>query len=79
MKAFVVLKPGETATAEEILNFCRQNLAKYKVPTQVEFREALPKSSSGKILRRILRQQEAGEPEGVPPFRFPVPGLKKDF
>jgi long-chain acyl-CoA synthetase len=79
VKAFVVLKPGETATAEEILNFCRQNLAKYKVPTQVEFREALPKSSSGKILRRILRQQEAGEPEGVPPFRFPVPGLKKDF
>jgi len=79
VKAFVVLKPGETATAEEILNFCRQNLAKYKVPTQVEFREALPKSSSGKILRRILRQQEAGEPEGAPPFRFPLPALKKDF
>jgi len=79
VKAFVVLKPGETATAEEILNFCRQNLAKYKVPTQVEFREALPKSSSGKILRRILRRQEAGEPEGAPPFRFPLPALKKDF
>ena len=79
VKAFVVLKPGETATAEEILNFCRQNLAKYKVPTQVEFREALPKSSSGKILRRILRRQEAGKPEGAPPFRFPVPALKKDF
>ena len=79
VKAFVVLKPGETATAEEILNFCRQNLAKYKVPTQVEFREALPKSSSGKILRRILRRQEAGKPEGAPPFRFSPPALKKDF
>ena len=70
VKAFVVLKPGETATEEEILNFCRQNLAKYKVPTQVEFREALPKSSSGKILRRILRRQETGEAEGAPPIPF---------
>ena len=79
VKAFVVLKPGETATAEEILNFCRQNLAKSQGASQVEFREALPKSSSGKILRRILRRQEAGKPEGAPPFRFPVPALKKDF
>jgi long-chain acyl-CoA synthetase len=61
VKAFVVLKPGQTATEEEILSFCRQNLAKYKVPTGVEFREALPKSTSGKILRRILRRQETGE------------------
>jgi long-chain acyl-CoA synthetase len=64
VKAFVVLKPGETATEEEVLNFCRQNLAKYKVPTKLEFREALPKTSSGKILRRILRQQEIGERDG---------------
>ncbi len=61
VKAVVVLKPGESATEEEILNFCRQNLAKYKVPTRVEFREALPQSSSGKILRRILRRQETGK------------------
>jgi long-chain acyl-CoA synthetase len=58
VKAVVVLKPGQSASEEEILDFCRKNLAKYKVPTQVEFRQALPKSSSRKILRRILRQEE---------------------
>ena len=78
VKAFVVLKPGETATEEEILNFCRQNLAKYKVPTRVEFRDGLPKSSSGKILRRILRQQETGEVAKSPGFRFPLSDLKKE-
>jgi len=78
VKAFVVLKPGETATEEEILNFCRQNLAKYKVPTQVEFRDVLPKSSSGKILRRILRQQETGETAKTTRFRFPVPSPNRD-
>jgi long-chain acyl-CoA synthetase len=58
VKAVIVLKPGQSATEEEILDFCRKNLAKYKVPTQVEFRQALPKSTSRKILRRILRQEE---------------------
>jgi len=58
VKAFVVLKSGQSATAAEILDFCRQNLAKYKVPTQVEIRQALPKATSKKILRRILRQEE---------------------
>jgi long-chain acyl-CoA synthetase len=77
VKAFVVLKSGETATEEEILNFCRQNLAKYKVPTRVEFCAALPKSSSGKILRRILRRQETGETEKTPGLRFSLPDLKK--
>jgi len=57
VRAFVVLKPGQTATQEEILDFCRKNLAKYKVPTQVEFRASLPQASSNKILRRLLRQQ----------------------
>jgi len=61
VKALVVLKPGESATEEEILDFCRKNLAKYKVPTQLEFRQALPKSTSGKILRRMLRQQALDE------------------
>jgi long-chain acyl-CoA synthetase len=56
VKAFVVLKPGESATEEEILDFCRKNLAKYKVPTGVEFRPSLPRASSNKILRRTLRQ-----------------------
>ncbi len=57
VKAFVVLKPGQTASEEEILDFCRKNLAKYKVPTQVEFRTHLPKTPAGKILRRLLRQE----------------------
>ncbi len=57
VKAFVVLKPGLAATEEEILDFCGKNLAKYKIPARVEFRQALPKSATGKILRRMLRQE----------------------
>ncbi|MBU2649090.1 long-chain fatty acid--CoA ligase [bacterium] len=59
VKAYVVLKPGETATPEEIINFCKGKLAVYKVPKLVEFREELPKSAVGKILRKVLRQEEA--------------------
>lgn len=58
VKAFVVLKPGEKATAEEIIDSCRQNLARFKVPTLVEFRQELPKSHVGKILRKVLREEE---------------------
>jgi long-chain acyl-CoA synthetase len=58
VKAYVVLKPGEAATAEEIISFCRQNLAAYKVPTTVEFRSELPKTMVGKFLRRVLREEE---------------------
>jgi len=58
VKAFVVLKPGETATEEEIIDYCRERLAKYKVPTLVEFRDELPKSMVGKILRKVLREEE---------------------
>jgi long-chain acyl-CoA synthetase len=58
VKAFVVLKPGEKAAAEEIIEFCRQNLARFKVPTQVEFRKELPKSHVGKVLRKVLREEE---------------------
>jgi long-chain acyl-CoA synthetase len=54
VKAFVVLKEGRTVTEEEIINFCRGHLAKYKVPTSVEFRTELPKSTVGKVLRREL-------------------------
>jgi long-chain acyl-CoA synthetase len=56
VRAFIVLKPGQAATEEEILDFCRKNLARYKVPTQFEFRASLPKAGSNKILRRLLRQ-----------------------
>jgi long-chain acyl-CoA synthetase len=58
VKAFVVLKLGQMATSEEIIEFCRQNLAAYKVPKFVEFREAIPKSALGKPLRRQLRAEE---------------------
>src|SRR5439155_25320245 len=57
VKAFVVLKEGATATAEEIIAWCRERLASYKVPRQVEFRDSLPKSGVGKYLRRELRQE----------------------
>lgn len=55
VKAFVVPKPGEVVTADEIIAFCRERLAKYKVPREVEFRSDLPKSLAGKVLRRELR------------------------
>ncbi|MCX7852148.1 MAG: long-chain fatty acid--CoA ligase [Caldilineales bacterium] len=54
VKAWIVLREGHTATAEEIKEFCRQHLAAYKVPKHVEFRTALPKSAVGKVLRREL-------------------------
>ena len=59
VKAYLVLKPGETATAEEIIAFCKERLANFKVPRQVEFRKELPKSLIGKHLRRALREEEA--------------------
>src|ERR1700757_5173724 len=56
VKACVVLKPGKTLTAEELIAYCRQSLANFKVPRSIEFSEAeLPKSGSGKILKRVLR------------------------
>ena len=58
VKAYIVLKPGETATAEEIIAFCREKLAAYKTPKLVEFRTSLPKSAIGKVLRKILRSEE---------------------
>jgi len=61
VKAFVVLKKGETATAEEIISFCREKLAAYKSPKLVEFRGELPKSAVGKILRKVLRDEEAAK------------------
>jgi long-chain acyl-CoA synthetase len=57
VKAWVVLKPGETATADEIKAFCKERLASYKVPTHYEFRTELPKTTVGKILRRELVRQ----------------------
>ena len=54
----VVLKEGESATEDEIIAYCREQLAAYKVPTIIEFRDDLPKSMVGKVLRRELRETE---------------------
>lgn len=62
VKAWVVLREGQTITEEELKQFCRTKLTGYKVPKYFEFRESLPKSMIGKVLRReLVRQQEAGE------------------
>jgi long-chain acyl-CoA synthetase len=58
VKAFVQLKPGETATEEEILEFCKEKMAGYKRPKKIEFRESLPVSNVGKVLRRVLKDDE---------------------
>jgi len=58
VKAFIVPKDGETLTKAEIIAFCKQKLANYKVPKQVEFRKELPKTMVGKVLRRALREEE---------------------
>ena len=57
VKAWIVLKPGETATDEELKTFCKEKLAAFKVPTHYEFRDELPKTTVGKILRRELVRQ----------------------
>jgi len=57
VKAWIVFKPGETATEEELKAFCKERLAPYKVPTHYEFRSELPKTTVGKILRRELVRQ----------------------
>jgi long-chain acyl-CoA synthetase len=67
VKAFVVLKYGESATEQEIIQFCRGQLAPFKVPTSVEFRTDLPKSMVGKVLRRVLVEEEAGKVAGKTP------------
>jgi long-chain acyl-CoA synthetase len=58
IKAFVVPKPGETLTKEEVITYCRKKLASYKVPRAVEFANELPKSAVGKVLRRLLLDEE---------------------
>ena len=58
VKAFIVAKAGETLTEEEILSFCRERLTPYKVPKIIEFRDSLPTSIIGKVLRKELRAEE---------------------
>jgi long-chain acyl-CoA synthetase len=63
VKAFVVLKEGESASEKDIIGFCREKLAAYKSPKIIEFRDELPKSAVGKILRKVLRDEEAAKKE----------------
>lgn len=58
VKAFIQLKPGVEATEEEFLEFCRTKMAGYKRPREIEFRDSLPTSVVGKVLRRVLREEE---------------------
>ena len=60
IKCFIVPEAGASLSKSEVIAFCRQKLAGYKVPKQVEFRESLPKSLVGKILKRQLRDEESG-------------------
>lgn len=57
IKAVVVCKNNQTVSEEEIINYCKDNMAPYKVPKMVEFREELPKTAVGKILRRAIRDE----------------------
>jgi long-chain acyl-CoA synthetase len=58
VKAWVVLKEGELISAKEIQDYCRTKLAAYKIPREIEFRESLPKTMVGKILRRMLKEEK---------------------
>jgi long-chain acyl-CoA synthetase len=65
VKAFVVRTPGATITEADLITWCRQAMAAYKYPRIVEFRDSLPMTATGKILKRQLTQQ--AEPAGARP------------
>jgi len=60
VKAFVVLRDGERghASEQQVIDWAREHMAAYKVPRQVEFVDALPKSGSGKVMWRLLQERE---------------------
>ena len=57
-KAFVVLRPGQTVTSDELIAFCKGKIATYKLPREVVVVDELPRTPTGKLLRRVLRQKE---------------------
>ena len=63
VKAWIVLKEGQTATPPELQKFCREKLTGYKVPRFIEFRKDLPKTFLGKVLRRVLQHEETSRQE----------------
>ncbi len=76
--AVVVLKPGESAAPEELMEYCRANLAGYKRPRCVVFCEELPRNAMGKVLRRVLREQYARAPAPSGNVSEKVPQLEKE-
>jgi len=58
VKVFVALKEGATTTQEELIEYCKDKMAKYKLPTEIEFRKELPKTNVGKILKKELKAEE---------------------
>jgi len=76
VKAWVVLKPGETMTEDEVKALCSKSLAKYKIPRHVEFRTELPKTTVGKTLRReLIRQHNEQETKKKEEMGLPVKSL----
>ncbi|MDZ7270744.1 MAG: long-chain fatty acid--CoA ligase [candidate division KSB1 bacterium] len=65
VKVFVVPHEGATLTAEDVISFCQERLARYKIPKEVEFRDCLPKSLIGKVLRRVLMEQHLAAQPGA--------------
>jgi long-chain acyl-CoA synthetase len=61
VKAYVVPRPNTSLTAEELISLCKRRLEEYAVPWEIEFRETLPKSFVGKVLRRLLIDTEEDE------------------
>jgi long-chain acyl-CoA synthetase len=57
VKAYVSLRPGQDVGAGELIAFCRRHMAAYKYPRQIEFVDELPRTASGKVLRRALRDR----------------------
>ena len=66
-KAYVVLKPGQSISPDELIEFCRGKIATYKLPREVVFVNDLPRTPTGKLLRRVLRQKEVPSPQPAPP------------
>jgi 2-aminobenzoate-CoA ligase len=65
-KAFVVLKPGQSVTSSQLIEYCKDKIAKYKLPREVVFVNELPRTPTGKLLRRVLRQKEAQKAQSAP-------------
>jgi long-chain acyl-CoA synthetase len=64
VKAFVSIKAGAQVDAEQLISFCKERMAAYKYPRQIEFVDELPKTASGKVLRRELRDKEVAKATG---------------